>query len=391
MAKGDIYPLEYHEYIDQDTGSRVTRLTPPNVICHRNYFYQKCFLNEGRALIFAAEFDGFRNYYRLELSSGIATQLTEGPGDNTFGGFLSPDEQYLYYVKSERHLMRVTLQDLSEVAVYQVADEWVGYGTWVANSDCTKLVGVEIHRDSWRPVSDWTVFQQFYEEQPLCRVIRVDLHTGQRTTLLQENQWLGHPIYRPYDDNTVAFCHEGPLDRVDTRMWLMNEDGSHIRKVKQPTPGESYTHEFWVPDGSAMMYVTYVKDSPVRYLCRVNPDSGLDEKIVAMPPCSHVMSNDNGQLAVGDGSGKPIDIVDNDNYGDATDPYLYLFDLKNKQTHRIAKHSSSWAVLDGDRQVTHPHPSFTPDEKSVLFSSDKDGQPALYLATLPDSILDSIQ
>jgi len=27
---------------DPDTGARVTRLTPPDVTCHRNYFYQKC-------------------------------------------------------------------------------------------------------------------------------------------------------------------------------------------------------------------------------------------------------------------------------------------------------------------------------------------------------------
>lgn len=129
----------------------------------------------------------------------------------------------------------------------------------------------------------------------------------------------------------------------------------------------------------------------MRYLCRVDPDTGGDEKIVVMPPCSHVMSNDNGQLTVGDGSGKTIDIVDNDKYGDATDPYLYLFDLKHQQTHKIAKHSSSWAVLDGDRQVTHPHPPFTPDEKQVLFSLDKDGKPALYLACIPDAILRVIQ
>jgi oligogalacturonide lyase len=56
----------------------------------------------------------------------------------------------------------------------------------------------------------------------------------------------------------------------------------------------------------------------------------------------------------------------------------------------VARHSSSWRVLDGDRQVTHPHPSFTPDEKQVLFSSDKDGLPALYLADIPDHVLRSI-
>lgn len=387
MAKGDIVQLNYVEYTDEDTGARVIRLTPPDIICHRNYFYQKCFLDGGRKLIFAGEFAENRNYYLLDIAKGEAKQLTEGPGDNTFGGFLSPDETALYYVKAERNLMRVDLATLAETVVYSVPEEWVGYGTWVANSDCSKLVGVEIHRDSWRPISDWTVFQEFYAENPRCRVIRISLTDGQRETLLEENQWLGHPIYRPFDDNKVAFCHEGPLDRVDARMWLMNEDGSQIRKAKEPQPGESYTHEFWVPDGSALMYVTYVKDSPVRYLCRVDGESGTDEKLLAMPPCSHVMSNETGTLVVGDGSGKPIDIADNAGYGDVTDPYLYLFDIKKQQTHKVARHSSSWRVLDGDRQVTHPHPSFTPDEKGVLFSSDKDGKPALYLAAIPDDVL----
>jgi len=46
--------------------------------------------------------------------------------------------------------------------------------------------------------------------------------------------------------------------------------------------------------------------------------------------------------------------------------------------------------LDGDRQVTHPHPSFTPDEKAVLFSTDKDGKPALYLAEIPEDVLRQI-
>jgi len=197
MAKGTTLQLNYERYIDEDTGAKVTRFTTTDVICHRNYFYQKCFIDGGKKLIFAGEFDTHRNYYLLDLATGIATQITEGAGDNTFGGFLSPDENYLYYVKGERNLMRVTLETLQEEAVYRVPDEWVGYGTWVANSACDKLVGVEIHRDSWRPISDWTVFQEFYAEAPRCRVIRIDLRSGERETLLEENQWLGHPIYRP--------------------------------------------------------------------------------------------------------------------------------------------------------------------------------------------------
>ncbi len=53
---------------------------------------------------------------------------------------------------------------------------------------------------------------------------------------MRKKIWLGHPIYRPFDDHTVAFCHEGPHDLVDARMWLVNEDGSHVRKVKAHAP-----------------------------------------------------------------------------------------------------------------------------------------------------------
>ena len=112
MAKGSIVSLTYHHYLDPDTGAAVCRLTPPEVTCHRNYFYQKCFTNDGSQLLFAGEFDGHWNYYLLDLASGQARQLTEGAGDNTFGGFLSPDDSTLYYVKNGRDLLRVDLDTL---------------------------------------------------------------------------------------------------------------------------------------------------------------------------------------------------------------------------------------------------------------------------------------
>lgn len=90
---------------------------------------------------------GRRIRRQLELLSagprkGRGGALTEGAGDNTFGGFLSPDDKSLYYVKNDRTLLEVNLTTLQEREVYRVADDWVGYGTWVANSDCTKLVGI---------------------------------------------------------------------------------------------------------------------------------------------------------------------------------------------------------------------------------------------------------
>ncbi|WP_127956588.1 oligogalacturonate lyase family protein [Serratia microhaemolytica] len=383
MAKGSIVNLSYHYYQDPDTGAEMCRLTPPEITCHRNYFYQKCFTNNGEKLLFAAAFDQHWNYYLLELATGQALQLTEGEGDNTFGGFLSEDDHYLYYVKHGRMLLRVDLATLAEQCVYQIPEQWVGYGTWVANSTGSKLVGIEIAKEDWIPLTDWQIFHDFYHTKPRCRLLCVDLNSGETRLIHQENGWLGHPIYRPFDDHTIAFCHEGPHDLVDARMWLINEDGSQLRKVKHHQPGESCTHEFWVPDGSYLIYVSYLKGQSQRTIRRYQPDTGSDQAVMEMPACSHLMSNYHGSLLVGDGSGTPVDVQDSQGYAIENDPFLYVFDLEKRSYYRLAAHNTSWRVFEGDRQITHPHPSFTPDNKQVLFTSDCDGKPALYLARLP--------
>ena len=374
--------LQFHTRQDSDTGATVVRLTPTDITCHRNYFYQKCFTNDGKKLVFGGEFGpgNFWNYHLLDLESGVATQLTDQARENTFGGFLSPDDRHLYFVRAERQLIRLELQGLKEEVIYRVPEGWVGYGTWVSNSACTKMVGIEIHADDWFPLSDWQKFHAMFHSKPRCRLIRIDLATGEREVILERHGWLGHPQYQPFHDDTVAYCHEGPHDLVDARMWFINEDGTNMRCGKEHEKGESCTHEFWVPDGSSMIYVSYLAGERDRWMCRLDPVTLESTRLVHMPPCSHLMSNFDGSIIVGDGCGSPQDVAATDEHDIATDPYLHVFDLASGTSRAIARHDSSWQVHKGSRQVTHPHPSFTPDEKQVLFSSDAEGEPALYLA-----------
>ncbi|MFT3735402.1 MAG: oligogalacturonate lyase family protein [Rhodocyclaceae bacterium] len=384
MAKGSQTQLQFHEFRDPHTGARVTRLTPPDVTCHRNYFYQKCFTDDGRHLLFGAWFDNDWNCYLLDRQTGVTTQLTEGAGDNTFGCFLSPDEQYLYYVKGGRELRRLRLDTLAEEIVYRVAEGYTGYGTWTANSDCTKLVGIEVVSKELMALATWQEFREQYLRNPTCSLVRIDIATGTSDSLLRHARWTGHPIYRPFDDNTVAFCHEGPLDLVETRMWLMDEDGSHIRPVKKQEAGERCTHEFWVPDGSKLMYVSYLnRDGHDRWICVADPVTMQNDVLMPMPACSHIMSNHDGSLAVADGSGTPQDMADTKGFERDSDPFIHLFDLKSRTSKPLCAHNSSWREYRANRQVTHPHPGFTPDETQVLFSSDFEGEPAIYLADLP--------
>ena len=384
MAKGSIIQLQFHQFNDPTTGARITRLTPTDVTCHRNYFYQKCFTNDGNHLLFGGWFDGNWNCYLLDLRTAEARQITEGAGDNTFGCFLSPDDKYLYYVKGGRNLRRVELDSLEEEVVYQVTPGYKGYGTWGSNSACTKLVGIEVAAGDLMSLATWQEFREQFLRNPRCRLISIDIAAGQSRTLLEQAVWTGHPIYRPFDDDTVAYCHEGPLDLVDSRMWLINEDGSNIRRIKDQAPGERCTHEFWVPDGSKMMYVSYLqREGHDRWICTADPITLKNEVLMPMPACSHLMSNFDGTRAVADGSGTPQDMADTGGHERESDPFLYLFDFTTKETKRICAHKSSWREYRSSRQVTHPHPAFTPDEKRVLYTSDFEGEPAMYLADLP--------
>ncbi|PLK48483.1 oligogalacturonate lyase family protein [Uliginosibacterium sp. TH139] len=385
MPKGRSIQFHFQEFRDPDTGVRVTRLSPPDVACPRNYFYQKCFTNDGRKLHFGGEFDGVFNIWMLDLNTGLARQITEGTGDNYHGAYLSPDDQYLFYTKSGREHRRVDLATLEEKIIYTVPPEWKGAGTWVPNSACTHIAAMEIlQADVVTGVSGWERFRKQFEVNPRQRLMDIDIATGEARVVLDQRRHMGHPMFRPFDDSIMGFCHEGPHDLVDARMWFINSDGTNLRKVKEHAPHESCMHEFWVPDGSRLMYVSYTKGDQDRFIGAADPVTLVNENIMAMPPCAHLMSNFNGSLLVGDGAGQLGDVADKDGHAFEADPYIHLFDMASRSHRKICRHDSTWAEYKGNTQATHPHPSFTPDEKQVLFGSDREGKPGLYLADLPN-------
>ena len=108
-------------------------------------------------------------------------------------------------MKNEKHLQRVDLTTLEEVTIYTVPDNWVGYehGLLIlivrksSESKSVKLTGPQF--------SDWKIFLEFYHKNPRCRLITIDLETGNAEVILDRNTWLGHPIFRPNNNDTIAF------------------------------------------------------------------------------------------------------------------------------------------------------------------------------------------
>ena len=355
------------------------RLTPLGRIFHRNYFYQKCFLQGGTQLLIGGVEQGNWNYWLLDLEQCTLRQLTDGAGDNSFDGFITDDDSGLIFMRHNRQIVRVELDTLQEQVLYQLPAQWVSTSAWAPDSSGRKMIGMSLSAESYLPLHDWSDFQRQFHMNPTTRCEVIDLASGRSEQLFEEPRWLGHPGFRPGDTDTIMYCHEGPHDLIRNRIWLHQRQTGLSAPVSQDEE-ETFTHEFWVPDGSRIIFVSLHKETHQRHICQTLAGSTRSEKVMQMPACSHLMSNFDGSLLVGDGCGTPVDLTDEGGYATLTDPWLYLFKPGEKQTRRIVRHDTSWRVIDGQCQASHPHPSFSPDMRNVLYTSDREGLPAVYLA-----------
>lgn len=123
------------------------------------------------------------------------------------------------------------------------------------------------------------------------------------------------------------------------------------------------THEYWLPDGTkfAFMYRETNERTTIRL---IDPDTLDEEELMECSHLGHFISNLDNTKMVGDGQ-PPME------------PYLFLIDVKKRKEEKLCFHGSSFKSY-GDGQDCHPHPAFSPDGKTVIFTSDMDGKPCIY-------------
>lgn len=207
-------------------------------------------------------------------------------------------------------------------------------------------------------------------KKPECRIVYIDVKEKTSRVILHEKIWASHAQIRPFDNNTILFCHEGPADLIDARLWLINSDGSNLRCAKpKKEMNEIVTHEYWLADGSKLAYVyREERESKTSNVMFMDPITLKEEFLTECSKYGHFISNINNSLIVGDGKLEE-------------DTFIFLLDVKDKKEKRLCYHGSSWKGY-GTSQDSHPHPAFSPDGKAVVYTSDKDGLPCVYLAEI---------
>lgn len=394
MAIGDTIHNERASYVDEYTGAQIQRLTDPSATCHHMYFYAHMTTQDGSKLLYSPEVDGERQIYLMDLTTGDAVQLTEGEGVDDWGAEFTSDEHHVLYHQGQT-IYRLDLETMEREAIHTTPEGWHGRDIGVSR-DTPALTLVEIDQSTLPSAiggKGWDFFKQNCLAKPRCRIVYVDLETGESEVVTEQRCWLGHTQIRPGDPNTIMYCHEGPYDIIDARIWLVNRDGSNIRCCREQPSDLILTHEFWEPDGKHLAYVyREMGGSGVEEIREIDPDT-LEERTVM--PCqtfAHCICDHAGHFFVGDAQGdttpihlqKEADIEARRASGEVLNDFLYLIDPHRREEVRLAYHGTSWSARWGTPQDAHPHPCFTEDGRYVLFVTDRFGHPAIHRIDLTE-------
>jgi oligogalacturonide lyase len=197
----------------------------------------------------------------------------------------------------------------------------------------------------------------------------VDLRTGRISFLIQHStDWLNHMQFSPTDPTLLMYCHEGPWYLVD-RIWTIRTDGTQNRLVHQRTlENEIAGHEWWSADGKTIWYqIYYPRGMNTSYLGGYNVETGARIWYHFEPDAAsiHHNSSPDGTLFCGDGNRmnpwivlcRPVSIPDQHTLGHQLIKGGYL---KAERLVNMAKHD----------YALEPNPSFTPDQKLILFAAN---------------------
>lgn len=360
---------EKKSYVDATSGVEVTQLTDYKGHSHHFYFTNPGWYDEGRKLLFSSDRNNHTNLFGVVIATGEIEQLTDLepvplPRELEFlRACKNPvaDEVYFWH---DLALMAVDLTTRATRTLFMLEPGWC-----VSMTNCT-ADGKHVYFGAWSDLSDkiptdllrgYVGFRETWEAKPRSQIVRVTVDDGSAQTVFEEDYWIGHVNTSPTQADLLTFCHEGPWDEVDHRIWGMDASTGKFWKIRPTVNGEVVGHEYWFRDG---MHVGYhgrtCEGKPM--IGHIRFDNTMPHECDFPGQTGHIFSHDEN-LIVGDGAG--------------------VIRVWKKEGDRYAgprvlcRHDSAMRI-----QQTHPHPRISPDGDYVVFTSDRSGYGNVYTASL---------
>jgi oligogalacturonide lyase len=368
-VKGERLPSELSTFSDRATGARVHQLTAHASINHPTYFLQSSFTPGSQALIFTSYRAGSAQLFEISpYPAGEIRQLTDGPAIHPFSPAIHPDGQFVFFVRGGA-IWRIDRTRLSENCVVDFS-------------------GAQLGECSLDRTGEWiTAAIKQGSQQGLV----AGSAAGSEWKLIPFPRTVIHPQFHPLEPEWIEFSGDPA-----PRMHRVRRDGSGLECLYQHGNNEFVVHETFL--GSTGNLVFTVWPSALRTMDWTTREI----RTIAEFNAWHITPNRAGTEVLCDTNHPDLGLHVIDAASGA--PRLICLSAARSQGTQWRKscyalaedfaaaasgakeRALSWMEMPADSvygpQWTHPHPSFSPDEKLVAFASDRTGHPQVYVVEL---------
>ena len=379
MTRGRVYHDPQFSYEDSYSSREVRQLT--NYLGNSNHFYftDPAWIVPNQSMVFTSDRENQSNLFRLDIDTGLITQMSDFKGRGRPGGCVSTVNNAVY-VWWQNTLVELDLETFEERVIVEMPGPMLPRGRANPTADgkyiCTMLM--EDQPEEKPSISfSYSRFREYFHLKPLTQIVRIEIATGETEVIHEERRYMGHVNTSPALSDILTYCHEGPWNWIDQRIWGLNILTGETWKVRPQDGDYSIGHEYWFADGETIGYHGRPRDESGKHVFgHIKWDNSEWVEDHFPFHSTHFHSLDEN-LIVGDGTAAFVFTSES-----KARPYIQLFKWDGERyvgPRILAYHRSTF-----NNQHAHPHPRFTPDGKAVIYSSDLTSYSNIYMVEIGD-------
>ena len=375
------------EWIDQDTGHRVFKLTRRQGRNSSFYFHNYPFIGqemvfcggskpfEGNDMIVNAGPRDHMQMYAVDLQTLQIRQLTHEPF-NVRTEIVCPATSEIFYQHRDtvfalntNTLTRRTITIMPEALRGSIA---------TVNADGTLLAGKlddpeerKILRENPRKGDYFNIIFNAHLKKTL---FTIDTRNGVVDTIYSEKAWLNHLQFSPTDPTLLMFCHEGPWHEVD-RIWTIDVVKRDKPKLihKRTIYREIAGHEWWGADGKHIYFDLQKPRGETFFVGKTNvyTDEEKDYELQRHEWSVHFVSSWDETILAGDGGAK------NSVAHSPEGQWIYKFEYDGTRLK-----STRLVNMKNHDYKLEPNIHFSPDQRWIIFRANFEGTENIYAVEL---------
>lgn len=367
-GKGSLTASEAVAFTDSTTGITIHRLTSHSSISHPSYFLQRSFLPGDRSVFFVSYRTGSPQLFEAAFPEGPVRQLTEGPVMHPFSPALHAGGEDIVFTRGGS-IWTVRRETLAERCIIDFRGALLGECSLTADGE-------------------WLTAAARRGAEAGLVVGRFD---GSLWRFLPFPRTVIHPQFHPLEPEWIEFAGDPA-----PRMHRIRRDGSGLECLHEHDNQEFVVHETFLGQTGDLVFTIWP-----RALCRMDWTT-RQIRTIAQFNAWHIAPNRAGTdilcdtnhpdlglhiIDAASGRRRLVCLSESSNRGAQWRNSRYALAGDFAAARGSPRSSAlSWMEMDSDTvygpQWSHPHPSWSNDERMICFASDRTGMAQVYVAEL---------